>query len=251
LSSGAKVGIIGGGCGGLLVVFILCAGVLSLVGKQMKETAKKDVAEANRLWEAGDKAQAVAKYKSLIENRFHSMDDSDKPVVFKRAIEFDVEQKNETSARQLIKKAEEEKITLSLDGPAYWVMLRVQQEKEKEQEQKEIADAKHGSVMDEKKMRDFADSTGSYKGKTVTMRLDYLARDPLTQAEVDGIANTLVPFKGHGIVNGGFFSFDISLVLPKGIKVPRLNLGDDVIVTFVCSQGELGTGNRVKKITRP
>jgi hypothetical protein len=37
LSSGAKVGIIGGGCGGLLLILILCAGVVSLLGPARRD----------------------------------------------------------------------------------------------------------------------------------------------------------------------------------------------------------------------
>ena len=51
--------------------------------------------------------------------------------------------------------------------------------------------------MTAKQLRDFVDNTSSYKGKTVTMRLEYHAEGNLTQEGIDSIANTIVQLFRH------------------------------------------------------
>jgi hypothetical protein len=48
LSSGAKAGIIGGGCGGLMLLFILCAGIVSLVNSKTKDGSEGSSSDKSR-----------------------------------------------------------------------------------------------------------------------------------------------------------------------------------------------------------
>jgi hypothetical protein len=110
---------------------LVCGGCLTVYNYRQREAVKKEVAEANQLWDSGDKVQAVGKYKVLIEKQLWRIEDSAKSICFQRAIEFEAEKGDSNSARQLIEKALDEKVSLTLNNPkAKQIMAEVRTEKE-------------------------------------------------------------------------------------------------------------------------
>jgi hypothetical protein len=130
------VALILGGVG--LVCFLSClafGGLLSISGLKQLEQAEKmireeeqqvrqDVEEADRLWQSGQKAQAVARYKSLIDGHAWMIPDTDRPTVYQRAIEYEAEQGNTSSAKGLIDKALAQKVALSFTNPQANAILK-------------------------------------------------------------------------------------------------------------------------------
>jgi hypothetical protein len=118
-----------GGVG--LVCFLSClafGGLLSFGGLKQWQQAEKmigeeepqvrqDVEEADFLWQSGQKAQAVVRYKSLMDGHAWMIPDADRPTVYQRAIEYEAEQGNTSSAKGLIEKALAQRVALSLTNP--------------------------------------------------------------------------------------------------------------------------------------
>ena len=80
--------------------------LIGFIGSQMErqETAKV-LAEANALWDSGKKGDAVNKYHYLLSQYRSSLDNSDRPLVLKRVIEFDADNGNAVEAKTLIQEA--------------------------------------------------------------------------------------------------------------------------------------------------
>lgn len=76
---------------------------------------KKELTKARQFWDAGNKKEAVAIYKTLIIDRQRTnwIDKSERPIVFQRAIEHEFNQGNLSSAKQLISEAKTKSIVLS------------------------------------------------------------------------------------------------------------------------------------------
>jgi len=100
------VGVLFGGC-------FLCCGGLAFVGWRNAEEGKAKLAEANRQWDAGQKADAVATYKALIKQDMRSvLSDAERPAVYQRAIEFDLERGDTESAKALVEKSLDKQMEL-------------------------------------------------------------------------------------------------------------------------------------------
>jgi hypothetical protein len=109
-----------------------------------------------------------------------------------------------------------------------------------------------GDTKSTKSLRDFGDNTSSYKGKTLTFKLTHDGQS-LDRWMEKGVMQTdlLTPFRAAGFIKGNYFHYDLHMMIPDGMKVPPIHSGDDVYVTFECTQGDLHDGNIVKKIARP
>lgn len=107
-----------------------------------------------------------------------------------------------------------------------------------------------GGQLDNEMIGDFADNTGKYKGKTLTMRMRY--EDERTAGTLrDRTAQSPkgVPFE---VANKARTQkFLIGMTFPDGIEVPRIRYREEVIITFECEDGSTDTGNVVKKVARP
>lgn len=136
-SSGPSCLLIGGiGCGVLILgVFAVC-GVFTIAGFVGLEQARKQLVEANRLWDAGQKPEAVTIYRHLLTKSVVA-DDSQEPTVYLRVIEFDAAQGNTDSARQLAEQAIEKGIDLRPeDETAKKLVAEIKAEREKREEAK-------------------------------------------------------------------------------------------------------------------
>lgn len=91
---------------------------------------------------------------------------------------------------------------------------------------------------------DFIDNTHSYKGKTLTLPLNI----------VGSIRGTLRDNLGQEVkfwtsTKGGA-RLDVVILIPPSLAVPNARSLDEVIVTFVCKEGDLRHGNEATKIKR-
>lgn len=91
---------------------LMCCGLIGAIVESV--VTSRNLAEAERLWAGGQKAEAVAKYKTLIES--NSVPKSQSPTIYQRVIDFEADQGNTSAAKALIEKAVESGITLSLTG---------------------------------------------------------------------------------------------------------------------------------------
>lgn len=91
---------------------------------------KRDYSEANRSWTAGEKAEAVRFYKHHLVNANSLAQAADRPTMFERVIEYEIEQGNTASAKGFIDMAESQKVRLSLNEPrARELLAEVQKER--------------------------------------------------------------------------------------------------------------------------
>lgn len=97
----------------LFLAFVLvgCGGITP-------DEANKRVDAGHKLWDDGKKTEAVAKYKEALPDnpkdvRFR---EEDRPKVFQRIIEFDLEKGDEASAKKFIERAVSNKVTLAMDN---------------------------------------------------------------------------------------------------------------------------------------
>ncbi len=94
---------------------------------------------------------------------------------------------------------------------------------------------------------DFVDNTESYKGQTIEMNL--VVWESMRDGEsIRDFTGRSVEFKS---MVPGSISFDVMIDIPSGLSVPKADGADDVIVTFVSTQGSLNYGNEAVSITRP
>lgn len=93
--------------------------VLLMVVAAMQEAAiKKNLEEADQLWASGQKAEAVSKYKTVLDSGVSSVDKSLRPTVFQRVIEFEAEKGDTSSAMQYARQAASNDVEVVTDKPA-------------------------------------------------------------------------------------------------------------------------------------
>lgn len=148
-SLGSRGLLIGGGV--LAGVFMLCCGGLTIVGivgvQSKKAATRKDIGEGHELWAAGKKADGVGRYKSAVNRGTTYIEQSDRPTVFQRIIEQDVEQGNTSSAKHYIEKALNDKVALFLkNSDAQRLLAEVQADREKQ-----VAEAKRRKEAEREK----------------------------------------------------------------------------------------------------
>jgi HEAT repeat protein len=78
-------------------------------------TTRSRLAEADRLWAEGQKAEAVALYKKHAEKDLSVISNEDRAKLFQRLVEYDLEQGDIASAKAHLDKAGKEKVNLPSD----------------------------------------------------------------------------------------------------------------------------------------
>jgi hypothetical protein len=134
--------VIGGIVGAVALIPLscfFCCGFMGILGFQRQQETRKTLEEANQLWAAGRKADAVAKYKPLIDEAIDAVPSSDKPTVYQRVIEFEIEQGNTSYAKRMIEKAVDRDVSLSFTSPTARQLLA---EAQREREDRRLAEAK-------------------------------------------------------------------------------------------------------------
>jgi hypothetical protein len=101
----------------------------------------------------------------------------------------------------------------------------------------------HGARIN---ISDFINHTAAYKGKTITLILKLDQSSSKTSQTDNGGREfkftTLGPKGEH---------LNIIITVPQDVSLPDVGPSDDVMVTFVCSQGSLRQGNHAKAVQIP
>ncbi len=112
-----------GAWAGLMVIGLVIRG-------QERVSARRTFDEAGILWMAGDRTEAVAKYKSLLGGRTEYLAEVTRSIVYQRAIEFESDRGETEEARRLIDEARRSKIPLDqLSDRASALLSEVKPEK--------------------------------------------------------------------------------------------------------------------------
>jgi len=151
-----------------------------------RETAQ-NLAEANTLWGIGKKADAVDKYRVLLGKSYTYLRETDRPLVFRRVIEFDAEQGNADEAKTLIAKALDNNLALSLESPkAVAILTQVKDEKETKRKQAEEKKRLAKEADEERRLAKEKEETKRKRAED-ERRLAKEAAS-LTQAEIDKLS---------------------------------------------------------------
>ncbi len=107
--------VVGGAC------LLLCCGIFGifgLFGLKMQDSTRKQLAEADTLWDKGDKTGAVSKYRAILDDhRATFLKEEDRPRVYGRVIDFDMESGNKDSAKKLLADAIQKKVEPAVSHP--------------------------------------------------------------------------------------------------------------------------------------
>lgn len=117
IASKKLVVILSGVAGACLLLCCGGFGVIALFGNRMQDAARKELAEGDSLWDKGDKANAVQKYRAVLGSRAHFLKEEDRPRAYGRVIDFDMESGNAESAKQLLAEAARNKVTPQVSHP--------------------------------------------------------------------------------------------------------------------------------------
>ncbi len=136
--------VIGGAC------LFLCCGGFAIFGIWLQKSSQKQLAEADALWDKGDKSAAVAKYKGIIDDhRLHLLKEEEQARVYGRLIDHEYESGNADTGRALIDKADKDGITPAVShAGATKYLADLQAEKER------IAEAKRKQEEAERKAKE-------------------------------------------------------------------------------------------------
>jgi hypothetical protein len=103
----------------------------------------------------------------------------------------------------------------------------------------------HGAKIN---ISDFINHTVAYKGKTITLILKMDQTSVPSQASPRDRAGQEVQFTTVGPKGE---HLKLMITIPEEVSVPEVGPSDDVMVTFVCSQGSLRQGNQAKAVQIP
>jgi hypothetical protein len=126
----------------LMGSMILCCGGFTMIGLIMTSNTAGEVKRADALWNSGRQADAVDKYRELIKDDFSLIRDADRPTVFRRVIDFDAEHGNIDEAQQLIGKAINRNVGLSLESKQGAGLLAAIQSKQQDEARVEAEEDK-------------------------------------------------------------------------------------------------------------
>ncbi|MBN9519381.1 DUF4339 domain-containing protein [bacterium] len=113
------------------VMFLTCAGVVGVVGvvaTKARRSAEQGLAEADRAWDAGDKAGAATKYRDLLQDRGRKalLKPDEKGRLFGRLIDYDTERGEAGSAKALLAEAASGNVTPQVGHPEAKKLLAVE-----------------------------------------------------------------------------------------------------------------------------
>ena len=103
----------------------------------------------------------------------------------------------------------------------------------------------HGARIN---IADFIHHTAAYKGKTITIILKMDQTSVPSQASPRDHAGQEVQFTTVGPKGE---QLKLVIAIPQELSLPNVGPSDDVMVTFVCTQGSLRQGNQAKAVQIP
>ncbi len=238
---------VGSGCFAL-VIFLCCGGMLVVVGKQ--ESAKKNLAEADALWNSGNKAEAIAKYRDLMNNTLQfEYVKTEQARVYGRVIDADFQNGNAQAGKKLLDDATKKGVLPTVEHPEAKAQVAVIEAQKKEAEAKKKEEgrrAEFARLSVHKFEWDDAvkllDHTSEYKGKKVRVEVHYDGGGFRRGDKLYSMTAWVSHRSGH---------FDISFDIPPDASQPNVKPGDRLLITFVCTEGSLSHGNEVTAIERP
>lgn len=258
--------------GGFLVIVITG----QIVSHFEKAAVAEKLTQAEELWEADRKPEAINIYRRLIDRDILHVDTEDRPLLFERTVTFDAENGNTEAAMKVLDNAEMFGVTLTFQSEAAREVVAIreqqkEQERRKREEEERLAELTRQAEkrdrdtqrstrnvvrLSQRELLHFIDHTSEYAGKTVSVPLEYGASTGLRT----GPDNVLIPFRGMALTTGGSYShFDIKIRFSSADPVakfdslndlPNVVGSDDVTVTFYCENGSLTSGNRAVTIDR-
>jgi hypothetical protein len=95
----------------------------------------------------------------------------------------------------------------------------------------------------------FMSHTAAYRGKSVNLRLK--VDEPIVQTKGQSLRDYVgrdVKFRALGPRGE---QLRLVITIPPGVPVPEVGNADEVIVTFVCTRGNLRQGNEARSIESP
>lgn len=84
--------------------------------RMQRQAADSAIQQANALWDAGKHADAIDRYRGIVEEYGTILSKSEQSMSFRRVIDFDAEAGNEAAAKKLIERAVNNGVTLSLES---------------------------------------------------------------------------------------------------------------------------------------
>ncbi len=111
------------------VLFLACAGVVGVLATKARKAAEQGLAEADRAWDAGDKAGAASQYRNLLQDRGRkaALKPDEKARLFGRLIDFDAERGEVESAKALLEEAASGNVTPQVGHPEGLKLLAAHQ----------------------------------------------------------------------------------------------------------------------------
>ncbi|MCA9109035.1 MAG: hypothetical protein KDA52_03730, partial [Planctomycetaceae bacterium] len=107
--------------------------LMGIAVQVQKSGTQKALAEADRLWDGGDQVAAIDQYRDVLSNWSH-LDQSERSRAFRRVIEFDSENGNPESAREMIERANSLGVDLPLTSPVARHLMAQTEREERTQE---------------------------------------------------------------------------------------------------------------------
>jgi hypothetical protein len=99
-------------------MFAMCCGgcaVFSVIGERERQVVRQEMADADALWKAGKKHDAVAKYRPRLDSSL--IDDQTRPVAFGRTIDLAFESGDVSEGQRVIEMASSRRVSPSVNSP--------------------------------------------------------------------------------------------------------------------------------------
>lgn len=99
--------------------FVVFCAVVVVLYTQARKAAQQGLAEADKMWDSGDKAGAATKYRALVASKTESaaLKDDERGRVYGRLIDFDAERGDTESAKTLLGEAARAKVSPQVGHP--------------------------------------------------------------------------------------------------------------------------------------
>lgn len=229
-----------------------------VISSVQRQATEKDLTRAQALWDEGKKTEAVALYQSVIKDRNSFISDDLKPIVYGRVIDHLAEQGSQSEVRGLMDRLD---LRLSPVTPlvetesAKQLLAEIRRQKEAEKQEREAeeqrkkeqqalaAAARSPVTLDKSGRADFLDNTASYKGKAIRTECEWIGGGLRSRSTGRMTVLELDVWHTSGL-------FHVNVRVPEELDIPNIQSGDDLVVTFLCEQGLLNSGNTALKVER-
>ena len=148
------------------------------------DKAMKELSEADRLWDAGKKAEAVTKYKYVLGKNLSGIPgNSERPRVYQRVIDFDVDQGDLVAAQAMIEQAFDKQVSISSDNPGTKQLVA---QVRAERERRELAERTRREAEAKRKEEDrIADAKRQQEEREAKKKADHDNADAKVMAGFD------------------------------------------------------------------